>query len=419
MIEPPLLPTVATLQAVPDLPPDCVDGWNCSFASISELPKNCLSTLQLLGEFFTWASKLDFDGMMLCPLLGRIIPKACLQVITLSDFLFSIILSQMETFLHANYAGYPPFIGAEGLATEKPLCLQDPFELTHNVCRNLPEKGVAMLKSHFGAASQVLEQLLSDKAEEGLVGGINALFAMKVEVENIELHPDKSLESVLKGESEIVQKIFGNPHAKPVRLSIGNHDLESLVNTVLAKCLLLHVKPESAMSNEFLPKIDSDGSLKRGLSIDESAQKRQKQDGEISTEAELNLRRDNDESTCEETEVSGHASSTFKQVGGQWVVGGPVWAGRKRKAALVAEEKVVAREAEITRLVMEEQVILPDPDVIFTCHALATGEGQAWIALHKVHSRKKAFESMVGWFNPYLSDVVARLVKEKEADVVS
>ena len=173
MIEPPLLPTVATLQAVPDLPPDCVDGWNCSFASISELPKNCLSTLQLLRELFTWASKLDFDGMMLCPLLGRIIPKACLQVITLSDFLFSIILSQMETFLHANYAGYPPFIGADGLATEKPLCLQDPFELTHNVCRNLPEKGVAMLKSHFGAASQVLEQLLSDKADEGLVGGVN------------------------------------------------------------------------------------------------------------------------------------------------------------------------------------------------------------------------------------------------------
>merc|ERR1719209_2027074 len=65
VIEPPLLPPVATLQAVPDLPPDCVDGWNCSFASqsIPELPKNCLSTLQLLGGFFTWASKLDFDGM--------------------------------------------------------------------------------------------------------------------------------------------------------------------------------------------------------------------------------------------------------------------------------------------------------------------------------------------------------------------
>ena len=326
----------------------------------------------------------------------------------------------MESFLHANFAGYPPFIGAEGLATENPLCLQDPFELTHNVCRNLPDKGVAMLKSHFGAASQVLEQLLSDKAEEGLVGGVNALFAMEVKVENIELHPDKSLESVLKGESEIVQKIFGNPHAKPVRLSIGNHDLESLVNTVLAKCLLLHVKPESARSNEFLPKMDSDsdGSLKRGLSFDESAQKRQKQDGEISNDAELDLKRDNDESTCDETEVSRDTSSTFKQVGGQWVVDGPVWAGRKRKAALVAEEKVVAREAEITRLVMEEQVILPDPDVVFTCHALATGEGQAWIALHKVHSRKKAFESMVGWFNPYLSDVVTRLVKEKEADVV-
>ena len=102
------------------------------------------------------------------------------------------------------------------------------------------------------------------------------------------------------------------------------------------------------------------------------------------------------------------------------MVDGLVWAGRKKKAAMVAEEDTAAREAAITKLVMEEQVIMSEPEVVFTCHMLTTASqsetkstGQCWVALQKVHARKKSFESMVGWFNPYLTDLVARLTKER------
>merc|ERR1719341_2118917 len=97
----------------------------------------------------------------------------------------------------------------------------------------------------------------------------------------------------------------------------------------------------------------------------------------------------------------------------------------KKKAAMVAEESVVSREAAITRLVMEEQAVLAEPEVVFTCHLLTTAgqsvmntSSQSWVALQKVHSRKKSFESMVGWFNPYLADLVPRLMKEKSPEPV-
>ena len=84
LTKPPLLHSVAALQAVPDLHCDLVDGWNCAFADEKSLPKlqpaNSLSTLQLLAEFFAWASTLDFDSVMLCPLLGRVLPRDSLQV---------------------------------------------------------------------------------------------------------------------------------------------------------------------------------------------------------------------------------------------------------------------------------------------------------------------------------------------------
>ena len=307
-------------------------------------------------------------------------------------------------------------MGPEGLTTEKPMCLQDPFELKHNVCRNLPEKGVRALRSHFEAASRILGQITP---EEGLVGGINALFGMQVEVDKGE-HLETSLEAVLVGENEAVKKIFGNPYAKPVRLPIGANDVEEIVTTVLQNCLLLRSKLEENGSEN----VDCPASLKRGLSTEECVKKRKIQEkGKVDedTAADENIGEEHAEE--EEDLANGKDSeprSQYKQVVGQWVVDGLVWAGRKKKAAMVAEESVVSREAAITRLVMEEQAILAEPEVVFTCHLLTTAgqsgintSSQTWVALQKVHSRKKSFESMVGWFNPYLADLVPRLMKEK------
>ena len=308
-------------------------------------------------------------------------------------------------------------MGPEGLTTEKPMCLQDPFELKHNVCRNLPEKGVRALQSHFKAASQIFSQITPD---ERLVGGINALFGMQVEADKGE-HSETSLEAVLVAQNEFVKKIFGNPYAKPASLPIGVNNVEELVTTVLKNCLLLRSNVKENGSEN----LDCNGSLKRGLSTEECVKKMKMQEkGNIGecTVADENIGEEDAEKKELAYEKDAEPRVQYKQVGGQWVVDGLVWSGRKKKAAMVAEELVVSREAAITRLVMEEQAVLTEPEVVFTCHLLTT-EGQSginsgrrwWVALQKVHSRKKSFESMVGWFNPYLTDLVSRLMKEKSA----
>ena len=343
-------------------------------------------------------------------------------------------------------------MGPEGLTTEKPMCLQDPFELKHNVCRNLPEKGVRALKSHFGAASHVLSQI---RLEEGLVGGINALFSMKVEVDEGE-NLETSLEAVLVGENEAIKKIFGNPHARPARLPFGGDSVEELVTNVLQNCLLLRSKHRNNGSKN----AECNESLKRGLSTEQSVKKRkvEQEEGKIdehtaededvklvndegiggadaineetATGKSVNKENLGEEDAVEEKEDfpngkgSGPARWQYKQVGGQWMVDGLVWAGRRKKAAMIAEESVVSREAAVTRLVTEEQAMLGEPEVVFTCHLLTTANGQSgtnignqsWVALQKVYSRKKSFESMVGWFNPYLVDLVPRLMKEKSSE---
>ena len=204
---------------------------------------------------------------------------------------------------------------------------------------------------------------------------------------------------MLVAENEAVKKIFGN---KPARFSISAKDLEELVTTVLQNCLLLRSKLEDESKNV--------ASLKRGLSTEECVRKRKIQ-GEEDTAEDANI---DEEDVKKEDLANGKDSepkSQYKQVGGEWVVDRCIWAGRRKKAAMVAEESVVGREAAITRLVMEEQAKLAEPEVVFTCH-LFTTVGQSWVALQKIHSRKKSFESMVGWFNPYLTDLVQRLMKD-------
>ena len=97
MTKPPLLHSVVELQAVPGLPPDLVDGWNCAFAdekspSLPKLEVNPLSTLQLLVQFFEWVSYLDFGALVLCPLLGRVLPRAGLQVKNIDFLLLKLIV---------------------------------------------------------------------------------------------------------------------------------------------------------------------------------------------------------------------------------------------------------------------------------------------------------------------------------------
>ena len=64
---------------------------------------------------------------------------------------------------------------------DKPLCLQDPFELSHNVCKNLPEKAVRRFVIFSTETAKLAEKCLS--VDQRPSGGLCSL--LKIEVSYI------------------------------------------------------------------------------------------------------------------------------------------------------------------------------------------------------------------------------------------
>ena len=116
-----------------------------------------------ISGFFEFVSKLNPTTDILCPLLGKVIKKTELT---------SIFPSSIATnkFLTAHPV-------TDNLKIESPLCVQDPFELNHNVTRNLPEKAVKYFIAFCSEAHHLLENLDSDDRP---ASGICTLFNIEV-----------------------------------------------------------------------------------------------------------------------------------------------------------------------------------------------------------------------------------------------
>jgi hypothetical protein len=104
--------------------------------------------LDLLTGFFHFYANLDFDSVILCPRTGRTLPR-------------DVTTYQLPPELRA----LPPFLSrGDGLLTNTPVCLQDPFELTFNVCRNLTAKALRNFTAVMGAAAEVCRTLQGQPA---------------------------------------------------------------------------------------------------------------------------------------------------------------------------------------------------------------------------------------------------------------
>ena len=99
--------------------------------------------------------------MVICPLLGKVLPKCSVSSSYPDPISTSAFLKDQD-----------------GLQLDRPLCLQDPFELSHNVCRNLPEKAVRRFVVFCTEAARIAQSCLS--AEQRPSGGLCSL--LKIEV---------------------------------------------------------------------------------------------------------------------------------------------------------------------------------------------------------------------------------------------
>ncbi|XP_032518372.2 speckle targeted PIP5K1A-regulated poly(A) polymerase-like isoform X1 [Danaus plexippus] len=136
-----VLPSVRSLQEGFD---QIVDGWNVAFDDrLDRLPAstNTSSIPELLGGFFQYYSTFDFDRLVICPYLGRPITKESFKRLSSLPPEMSLYRRNLES-------------GAAGaMRFTTSICVQDPFELCHNVASCVSSRLYEEVQAYFRFAA--------------------------------------------------------------------------------------------------------------------------------------------------------------------------------------------------------------------------------------------------------------------------
>ena len=116
-----ILPSVETLQRDEDV--KLSSGWNVAFRTpdrVCDLTGDSGGVFELLKGFFRFYKDFDSTAQVVCPLLGRPVP------INDFDYLSALPASMARYVSYVRENKVPPFRYSS-------ICVQDPFELSHNV----------------------------------------------------------------------------------------------------------------------------------------------------------------------------------------------------------------------------------------------------------------------------------------------
>ncbi|XP_044749036.1 speckle targeted PIP5K1A-regulated poly(A) polymerase-like [Coccinella septempunctata] len=139
--------------------------WNMNINPVSDIAashqiKN-VSMFEILSGFFRYYSTFKFDSQIICPYLGRTIDKQRFSEVSMIPEEFRIYVMNID------------FI--EPLKYDKPVCLQDPFELNVNTC-NIIFKNI--LDRFVAACLSAVQTLSNEKGDKVInlfsVGALNA-----------------------------------------------------------------------------------------------------------------------------------------------------------------------------------------------------------------------------------------------------
>ncbi|XP_063293708.1 speckle targeted PIP5K1A-regulated poly(A) polymerase isoform X1 [Pelobates fuscus] len=148
---PPVIPTLNKLreEAVNEVP-QVINGWDCTFLSdINKIQTsgNQQSLSCLLSEFFSFFSSLDLASVILCPCSGSILP---LPLSSPSSWLDGFRLGRVN--------------------------VQDPFELSHNVCGNVSSRTARHFASQCTSTAQTCRTSLYRLRSRCRPWGITLIF---------------------------------------------------------------------------------------------------------------------------------------------------------------------------------------------------------------------------------------------------
>ncbi|XP_018017775.1 uncharacterized protein LOC108674345 [Hyalella azteca] len=142
-----ILPPLAQLRRMP-YQMTVINGWNCGFREQLP-PKYCqqknYSVLELAMTFFDYYANLPASEWVICPLLGHLVSK-----------------KDMESKNRNRLPGLEDYCQANGsLQMDTPLCVQDPFDLNHNVTRGLTKIHLERFQTLCQKSSEIFRKIIS------------------------------------------------------------------------------------------------------------------------------------------------------------------------------------------------------------------------------------------------------------------
>ncbi|XP_045452125.1 poly(A) RNA polymerase, mitochondrial-like [Melitaea cinxia] len=143
-----ILPPVELLQRDPETE-IIVDGWNAGFSDdYDRLPEstNTSSISELLGGFFQYYSTFNFAGDIVCPFLGVPVKKELFKDLSLLPSEFN------------RYADNVRDQESTPLRVTTPICVQDPFEHSHNVSSMITSRMYTEIIAFFKFAAAAYDR---------------------------------------------------------------------------------------------------------------------------------------------------------------------------------------------------------------------------------------------------------------------
>lgn len=147
----PILPPIIEFQK--NAPEYLVSSFNFGFNyQLPNLSNNRMRCSELLHGFFEFYRKFDFENHVICPLYGKTIPKADVKSKSVPEF------QRYEEILNGCPDEAP-------MSLNKPLCIQDPFEITHSIPGLIAQKAFKDIVAKLGLAADIIKAELSSSGE--------------------------------------------------------------------------------------------------------------------------------------------------------------------------------------------------------------------------------------------------------------
>lgn len=240
----PILPPVCVLQ-IPAFR-DMQAGWNGGFCPNPDLKPpaaNSLTVYELMREFFKFCSKFDYGLNVIAPLTGNYYSKAY----------FVRPAELPDVFFH-----YKTMIKTTNpLKTDCAICIQDPFELTHNVTGNVSMKLLEDFKANCEISANICQSygpsnlLLSKLIEPVLLCALpqsNNTCEFKIPVGKTLACVEKSIESDVKDKSTLLRRMWFDK-------------VHQFLISVLTKILMLDVNVKQILPQSKLKKVEGQSDI--------------------------------------------------------------------------------------------------------------------------------------------------------------